>query len=104
MMDFKREVYSLVSKIPPGRVMTYGQIAVLCGRPRAARVVGGIAHNGPDKLPWHRVVKSGGKLAEGFPGGVLGHQQALEQEGLSIRGGVIANFEEVTWRLSDEKR
>lgn len=50
MSDFKAEVYKLVAQIPPGRVMTYGQIAALCGKPRAARIVGGIAHFGPTHL------------------------------------------------------
>jgi alkylated DNA nucleotide flippase Atl1 len=45
--DFRTEVYNLVALIPRGRVMTYGQIAALCGNPRAARMVGGIAHWAP---------------------------------------------------------
>lgn len=48
--DFRERVYALVSQIPKGRVMTYGQIAALCGNPRAARIVGGIAHFGPTGL------------------------------------------------------
>lgn len=64
--------------------MTYGQIAALCGRPRAARIVGGIAHFGDPSLPWQRVVKKDGSLAEGFPGGIAGHQSALESEGIEL--------------------
>ncbi len=44
--EFKARVEGLVAQIPPGRVMTYGQIAALCGNPRASRIVGGIAHFG----------------------------------------------------------
>ena len=40
------EIESLVAQIPRGRVMTYGQLAALCGNARAARIVGGIAHFG----------------------------------------------------------
>ena len=35
--DFSRQVYDLVSRIPAGRVATYGLLALLCGRPRAGR-------------------------------------------------------------------
>ncbi len=69
--------------------MTYGQIAVLCGRPRAARIVGGIAHFGDPDLPWQRVVKKDGSLAEGFPGGIAGHQSALESEGVKLINGKV---------------
>ena len=79
--DFKNRVYDLVSQIPKSRVMTYGQIAVLCGNPLAARIVGGIAHWGNPNLPWQRVVKKDGRLAEGFPGGVEGHRLALQRCG-----------------------
>lgn len=82
--SFRDEVYQIVAQIPKGRVMTYGQIAALCGRPRAARIVGGVAHFGDVSLPWQRVVKKDGSLAEGYPGGVSGHQKALEEEGIKF--------------------
>lgn len=82
--NFKQLVSELVSQIPKGRVMTYGQIAVLCGQPRAARIVGGVAHWGDPELPWQRVVKKDGSLAEGFPGGTEGHKQLLEAEGVEV--------------------
>lgn len=79
--DFRQAVETLVAQIPAGRVMTYGQIAAMCGSPRAARVVGGIAHYGNPELPWHRVVNKSGGLAVGYPGGVVAHQQHLLAEG-----------------------
>lgn len=45
--NFRDCVHKLVSDIPVGKVMTYGQIAALCGSPRSARIVGGIAHWAP---------------------------------------------------------
>jgi methylated-DNA-protein-cysteine methyltransferase-like protein len=81
---FRTRVEALVGQIPRGSVMTYGQIAALCGSPRAARIVGGVAHFGDPKLPWQRVVKKNGGLASGFPGGVIGHKKALEAEGIKI--------------------
>lgn len=84
--NFRDRVCDLVAQIPRGRVMTYGQIAALCGSPRAARIVGGIAHWADQSLPWQRVVKANGSLAEGFPGGVSGHRAVLEPEGVGFVG------------------
>lgn len=65
--------------------MTYGQIASLCGEPRAAWEVGQIAHNGPAELPWQRVVNKEGGLAVGWPnGGQLAHRAILEAEGVRV--------------------
>ena len=86
---FRERVFALVAQIPNGRVMTYGQIAAICGNPRAARIVGGIAHFGDPSLPWQRVVKKDGSLAEGFPGGVSGHESALLQEGIKLTNSHI---------------
>jgi methylated-DNA-protein-cysteine methyltransferase-like protein len=94
--SFKDRVLAVVKQIPRGRVMTYGQIAALCGNPRAARIVGGIAHNADQNLPWQRVVNKQGGTAAGYPGGVSGHQQVLEQEGLKFTNGKI-DIEGLRW-------
>jgi len=83
---FRQRVESLVSQIPSGRVMTYGQIAALAGNARAARIVGGIAHYGDPELPWQRVVNKQGGLASGYPGGRSSHKQHLESEGVKVHG------------------
>lgn len=82
---FKQCVYDLVGQIPTGRVMTYGQIAALCGAAWAAWEVGQIAHTGPISLPWQRVVNKQGGLAVGWPnGGRDAHRQLLEAEGIKV--------------------
>lgn len=96
--NLRDQVYELVSQIPKGRVMTYGQIAYLCGRPRAARIVGGVAHRGPLELPWQRVVKKDGSLAEGYPGGTEGHRAALVAEGVEIGQDYRVDMEKYLWR------
>lgn len=96
---FHELVYELVRRIPPGRVMTYGDIAAYCGRPRAARLVGGIAHYGPDSVPWHRVVNRFGGLAGGYWGGREAQKAMLEGEGVAVdEAFIIRRFEEVRWR------
>ena len=94
--EFKERVLAVVAAIPRGRVMTYGQIAALCGSPRAARIVGGIAHTADQSLPWQRVVNKSGGMAVGYPGGTAGHQKNLEQEGVEFTNGRI-NLEKYLW-------
>lgn len=96
--QFKDNVYAIVAAIPKGRVMTYGQIATLCGHPNAARIVGGIAHWGDPNLPWQRVVKMDGSLAEGYPGGTTGHAQALKTDGVSVNEDFKVDIKELLWR------
>ncbi|CAN5611179.1 MGMT family protein [soil metagenome] len=94
---FKERALSLVAQIPKGRVMTYGQIAALCGNARAARIVGGIAHFGDPDLPWQRVVNKNGGLASGYPGGKAGHQQVLEAEDIRLNGDYRVDIERLIW-------
>ncbi|MEK7471670.1 MAG: MGMT family protein [Patescibacteria group bacterium] len=94
--QFKIRVESIVALIPKGRVMTYGQLAALCGNARAARIVGGIAHFGNPDLPWQRVVNKQGGLASGYPGGRLGHKAHLEQEGVKVEDYHV-KVEELIW-------
>lgn len=95
--EFRDRIYALVAQIPYGRVMTYGQLAAMAGSPRAARIVGGIAHWGDPSLPWQRVVKKDGSLAEGYPGGVAGHQAALEAEGVIFTSDNKVQMVELQW-------
>ena len=96
--DFRQRVYALVAQIPKGKVMSYGQIAALAGSPYAARIVGGVAHWGDPDLPWQRVVKKDGSLAEGYPGGTAGHQAALETEGVQFDEEHKLDMGKYLWR------
>ena len=95
--SFNILVESVVATIPSGRVMTYGQLAALCGNPSAARIVGGIAHFGDPNLPWQRVVNKKGALASGYPGGRLGHKKALESEGISVSKNLTVDIDKLLW-------
>ena len=96
--QFKELVYELVAQIPEGRVMSYGDIAALCGQAYASRIVGGLAHYGPTELPWHRVVNRFGDCAAGYYGGKEGHKAALEAEGVTIEEHRIVDFTDRRWR------
>jgi methylated-DNA-protein-cysteine methyltransferase-like protein len=96
--QFAQDVYELVAQIPKGRVMTYGQIAALCGHPRAARMVGQIAHWGPLELPWQRVVNRHGGLAGGYAtGGREAHKRDLEADGVAVRNDYTVDVEQLIW-------
>jgi methylated-DNA-protein-cysteine methyltransferase-like protein len=95
---FRERVEALVAQIPRGRVMTYGQIAALCGNARAARIVGGTAHFGDPALPWQRVVNKSGGLASGYPGGRAGHKQVLEAEGVAVSPDYRVDIDRLIWR------
>jgi methylated-DNA-protein-cysteine methyltransferase-like protein len=77
--------------------MTYGQLAALSGSPRAARIVGGIAHWGPSELPWHRVVNKEGRLASAFPGGRAEQARLLEFEGIIVRPDYKIDIDVLLW-------
>ncbi len=96
--EFARRVYDLVAQIPEGRVMTYGQLAALCGAAWAAWEVGQIAHTGPTDLPWHRVVNKQGGLAAGWPnGGRAAHAALLASEGVSVSEDYTVNIGQLLW-------
>lgn len=80
-------VYAIVRAIPTGRVMTYGQIAVLLGHTISPRAVGWAMHVCPDDVPWHRVVNAAGGCSTNRMGDLPpGVQRALlEREGAEFR-------------------
>lgn len=98
-VQLRSKVYALMAELPADKVTTYGDLAAMAGHPNAARIVGGIAHNGPDKLPWHRLVNASGGLAVGFPGGQDVQRQLLAQDGIQCdESWHVKDFGERRWR------
>src|SRR5262245_13253361 len=83
---FTLRVLNAVRRIPPGRVATYGDVAALAGKPRAARAVGNIMRDcrRPD-VPCHRVVAAGGRLG-GYGGRETLKRALLVAEGAPMKG------------------
>ncbi len=77
-------VYALVATVPPGRVVTYGQVARALGVERGARAVGYAlkALSDVDGIPWWRVVNASGGIS---PRG-LGHAAMVQREMLDAEG------------------
>lgn len=90
-------MYAVVRRVPVGRVTTYGTVARLAGKPRAARAVGNLMREAKmPGLPYHRVIAAGGALG-GF-GGNSGLKRALlVAEGLIVAGRRVRQFERVKW-------
>ena len=101
-MSFYDKVYENVKKIPHGKVATYGQIAVLCGSPRASRAVGYALHSNPDpsSIPCHRVVNRHGRLAAAYAfGGIEEQRFKLEAEGIEVDNSNTVNLNKYLWKL-----
>ena len=77
MDDFVSRVIGVVESIPPGRVMTYGDVAAAIGS-RAARAVGGVLARYGSDLPWWRVIRASGHPAAGHEAEAL---ERLRAEG-----------------------
>jgi methylated-DNA-protein-cysteine methyltransferase related protein len=95
--SLREKVYEILRRVPHGRVVTYGQLALLAGSPRAARQVGWIAHNGGPDLPWQRVVNRHGGLASGYGGGRLRHRLDLIAEGVAVRPDLTVDLARYQW-------
>lgn len=99
-MNFFQKVYDIVSRIPEGRVATYGQIAFLAGSPYASRVVGyAMSRARPEQnLPCHRVVNRQGSMA---PGDAFGGQEVqramLEKEGITFLENGCIDMKKHLW-------
>ncbi len=80
LTDFQKEIYAIVRKIPRGRTQTYGQVAALSGRPKAARAVGHAMASNPFVVlvPCHRVIACHG--LGGFAGGLELKEKLLALE------------------------
>jgi methylated-DNA-protein-cysteine methyltransferase related protein len=88
--EYNQRVWQLVRQIPPGKVATYGQIALMLPPPAGVdfdsyramspRWVGSAMAACPDNVPWQRVINSQGKISE--RPGAQKQRQLLEQEGV----------------------
>ncbi|MDP2306964.1 MAG: MGMT family protein [Pseudomonadota bacterium] len=84
-MSFRERVYAVVMRVPAGRVMGYGHVGAVLGSPRLARQVGWALASLPrdTTVPWHRILRSSGRLAlQGDPARGMLQRALLEDEGI----------------------
>ena len=85
MKDFSEEVATVLMRLEPGEVVSYGEVAEEAGFPGAARAVGNLVRSTPG-LPWWRVVARSGRLA---PGHEQRQAELLRSEGVTITNGRV---------------
>ena len=99
-VDFTARVKAVLRAIPRGRIVSYGQVAQLAGNPGASRQVVRILHTcaGPERLPWHRVLRKNGEIA--LPPGRGGEEQRarLEEEGVEFGFSDRVDLDRFGWR------
>jgi|SRR5579884_420722 len=96
--SFTTRVLTIVRRIPVGRVATYGDVARLAGRPRAARAVGNIMRTcGRRDVPCHRVIAAAGRLG-GYGGSEALKRSLLAAEGVIVSGKRVRELDRVAWK------
>lgn len=99
--SFYQKVYTVVRKIPYGRVTTYGDIAEYLGAASSSRLVGYAMNNSFTEnppVPAHRVVNRIGLLTgKHHFGSATMMQQLLENEGIKIKNDQVQNFDKLRW-------
>jgi O-6-methylguanine DNA methyltransferase len=85
MKTFTEKTKDVVKTIPHGSVMTYKQVAVKAGNPKAARAVANVmAKNFDLEIPCHRVIRSDGGLGGYNRGGEKKKRAILKSEGVIL--------------------
>ena len=91
---FHAQVHALVRTLPPGCVVTYGDVGAALGSKNVARQVGYAMAALPtgSEVPWWRVVAANGRLARA--GTAMAREQArrLRAEGLATKNGRVVDF------------
>ncbi|HUK65306.1 MAG TPA: MGMT family protein [Anaeromyxobacteraceae bacterium] len=97
--------YAVVRRIPRGRVATYSFVALLAGRPRAARQVGfalSALHGSRHRVPWQRVLgkrsRRVARIAILDPMGAAAQRDLLEREGVEVDARGFVSLERFGWR------
>ncbi|MCB1216272.1 MGMT family protein [bacterium] len=96
-------IYAVVRRIPKGKVASYGQVALLAGLPRAARLAGTALFHGPaelvSKIPWQRVVNAAGRISysEARNGSDHRQRELLEKEGIEFTPAGVIRMSKYGW-------
>jgi methylated-DNA-protein-cysteine methyltransferase-like protein len=94
-MNSYEAIYAVVRRIPPGRVSSYGRVAILAGHPRQARLVGYALHalrtSQSGEVPWWRVINRDGYISNAY-------EPALQRALLQAEGVEVDNRERVDLR------
>ena len=104
MSSFAERVYHLVRRVPPGRVVSYGAVAAMLGRPRAPSQVGRALRALPDEhdVPWWRGINGRGEISLRGYGNVAHLQRLLlEREGVVFDRRGRVDWNRYGWSAED---
>ncbi|OGM04997.1 hypothetical protein A2715_00760 [Candidatus Woesebacteria bacterium RIFCSPHIGHO2_01_FULL_39_32] len=96
MSKFKDGVIKVVSKVPYGKVVSYGQVALYIGIPRAARQVGWTLNRmeGVENVPWWRVINNQGRISiKGSKYTAQDQRKLLIEEGVKVNDDLTLDIE-----------
>ena len=101
--EFTLSVINIIKKIPKGKVLSYGLVALLAGNPRGARGVSWILHSmtGKYKLPWWRVVNSKGIISLKTPEAKEHQKFMLKKEGVTVSDDYRIDLNKYLWEIPD---
>lgn len=85
-ISFEDRVRAVLRAIPPGEVLTYGEVAAEAGSPGAARAVGNYLRRTDDDVPWHRVLGAGDRIVSRCADE---QRELLRGEGLVVEGSRV---------------
>lgn len=105
MTPFKDKVITIIRSVPQGKVVSYGQVALYAGLPRAAREVGWILRGSKEDMPWWRVINNAGRISiEGnWQADKRTQKQLLEADGVEVSEDMIVDMEKYRF-IADEKQ
>ncbi len=100
MSGFRKLVLALVAKVPRGKVATYGQIAMLAGKPGAARQVGMILRGirAEEDIPWQRIINAQGSISTYKIGAGELQTALLKAEGIEFSDKGYCDLKRFGWR------
>jgi len=98
-LSFHEKAVYVLKKVPKGKVATYGQIAAITGHPGAARQVVRILHSSSrkEKLPWHRIINSQGKISLKPGYGYEDQYRLLKHEGIKFKLDQSVDLDRYLW-------
>ena len=103
MMDFSARVACVLSMVPGGKTVTYGQLAALCGKPLCARLAGHVVGAGVSPYAY-KVVGAGGRLTGASAFLTPGLQaEMLRADGVPVLPKERVALEKSGWVPTDEK-
>lgn len=103
MKTFKERVLKIIESIPHGRVVSYGQVAMMAGVPRGARMVGQILFKSGHLVPWWRVINNAGVITVKHDEHSKELQKTLlEKEDIVVNRSLTLDIERYRWRPGEK--